>query len=121
MIWLTVRMALSSGSICSKSGRGALFQEPIDRRPCRIERGIAALRIDGKALGAHEFYVLHAEEPQKVAYVGGLGVERRTGVESAACREHIDLLALEQDNRALCRVIEGVTGTGDVIKVSLEL
>src|SRR5580704_15309029 len=114
MTCFTVRM----GSI---SGRGALFQEPIDVGACRLERRLASLRIDRQPFGEHELHVLEPEEAKKVAYVGGLRIERCPGVQPAACREHIDLLTPQQADRALGGVVEGMTGSGDMIKVSLEL
>src|SRR5689334_12777386 len=65
-------------------------------------------RADGKAFGVDELDRAHAEEAEELAHIGGLRVLRRAGVQAAARREDIDLLAREKTDRAVLRVLEEI-------------
>src|SRR6267378_240909 len=81
-------------------------------------RGLACF-ADRQSFSIDELHVRDAEEGQEVANVRGLRVARRAFVNSAACREHIGLLAGEQSDRALLRVLEGDPGARDMVEVRL--
>src|ERR1700728_4051704 len=79
-----------------------------------------AFRTDGETFSVDEFHVGHAEEAQEVAHVARLRTHRRTGIEAAARREHVNFLAGEQTHGALLAVLESHSGAGNMIEVGLQ-
>src|ERR1043165_4806296 len=78
------------------------------------------LRADGQSFGVDELDLAHAEEAEEVAHVGGLRVLWRAGIQAAARREDIDLLAREKTDGSSLRVLEGHAGSRNVVEVRLE-
>ena len=73
-----------------------------------------------QSFGIDELDVSDAEEAEEGAHVCGFAVERGAGIESAARRKNDRALARQQADRPLLGVAEGLSGTGDVVEVSLE-
>jgi hypothetical protein len=85
------------------------------------ERLFAALRPHREALGVDELHVGDADEAEDLAHVGAVGIGGGAGVQAAARREHVGLLAGEQPDRTLVRVLERHAGARDVVDPGLEL
>src|ERR1700735_5088645 len=91
-----------------------------ERRDLRGRLGetrLAAFGAHRQTLGIDELHIRHAEKSEKVAYVTGLGIERRARIEAAPGREHVNPLAREQTDRPGGRVLERHPGARNVVEI----
>src|ERR1043166_5550798 len=101
---LRVSSSLRSGRV--RHGRRV---EALDL-PLRLRDRALLVRVaEREAFGVDELDVADAQEAEELADVGRLGVAG-AGVDAAARRDDIGLLAREQAHRALVRVLEGDAG-----------